>query len=533
VLLRGVLEPKAGNCEVPKTAIENKCRDVMGSRLLWITLTLSASCCWVGRVRGLNESDVKTLNEAGVTLLTALTGHNPDSPLPTYEGLTAHGAPAHVHFVLLGAGDDLEAGRQYWSDVIAKTAPLRHERWLQPILQSVDLGDICAIAVQPAQPLQAAFDHRPMAFEQVVALVRTVCQAMVTLANCGLWPLALHPSNVAVMSNGSFVFTPFTEFAFDQNLAGERTEAVAPLDHVQKLVSELADLGLCLPSDAHVLAGIARAICESESGAYAVGEFVLALDSDGTKRLAQREVYTGSGITPTEGAMVEDASELQSLAPQLPRWSAPPRPALQTNNEKPKRNKTLVVAAISGVVVLVGGLALVLNGGDGESGSRLASNTAVTSPPDRTSLPISDKQIDDQDLVLALISQRYERIAELTAQTETSGGSTDKEVPAGKEFAGVAVPDSAVWQQSQGIVNSLLATHTTLESPHVEVSDFRVSQRHDTQLEVEVTYTMTANVRDPNGLTHESSQTTESINLGLRKIDGIWLLETVTALHPE
>lgn len=466
------------------------------------TLLRSAKVRLSRNVRNLSEHDIQQLHDAGMTLLAPLSGHSGDNLLPTYEGLTVHGLNVHIQFLALGQADELEARREYWAEVITRTAQLRHETWFQPILQSVDLGDICAVAVEPGTPLELLAQEERLDLDQAVSLLHAVAQALLTLGHVGIRPLRLRARDLVVAEDRTFRVSPFTEFSFTEG-SGGRQAGSGPLEVILGLLSELSERGLASNDEVNLLSGITRSVSEGETGAYAVGDLILALDSVALRRLA--------GTQPAQGG--------PKLAPTTgPRWRPPAATSVPVR--EPRRNPRRLALAL-GLVGAFAALGFGLYAGVWKGG--LGGGQEATPPSKRVS-PLNRAVTDgtvivnEKSLLTTLVTERFTRIAELSSDDAVT------------QFDGIAVKGGEVWLQSAEIVAALRGSGEELLNPTVELNSVSVTDRTTESMTVEVNYSMASQIKSADGVVAPESTVKENVRFSLLRSSDGWLLETATAI---
>ncbi len=251
----------------------------MGRAPLWTTVNMSEISGGVGCVRNLTQDDLELLIQSGVELGVPLQRPTfmRDSSIPVFDALTSRQEAAHVHFAWLGSGTQADAQREHWQNMIETVGAHTPHIGVQQIRQSVDLEDLCALAVTPARSLVEHLAEAQDPVIEVTLKIRELCTVILRLATAGIHPLELDERHVLIGEHGQLELSAMADLSFGQ------VQEHGSYPSGFQLVSNYLDcIGQHLSTLTHqltVLRGILNAVAEQPDGRTGLGDFVLALSA--------------------------------------------------------------------------------------------------------------------------------------------------------------------------------------------------------------------------------------------------------------
>ncbi|WP_435300268.1 hypothetical protein [Timonella sp. A28] len=439
-------------------------------------------------MRILNESDIATLSQAGIRISAPLPRHNtPTSHIPAHRATTDSGEQVDLHCIWIGEDEQSAHAREYWIRVISTFSELRSEPSIQGIVQSVDLNDLCALAVEPAQPL-AAGKEQNLRTHNVVEVLISVSSALLLLRSLYITPMRLSTQDVVVDNHNNYQLSAQCELSFgNDSLFGNRAEHKSSVDMLIELVAEIQAEKLCIEPQLALVEGSLRAIRERPHSEDALGEVITTLKQinlSSTENTPHHEELNDQWVHPT--ALVQAQRTQKKLIPQIP------KPALW--------------AAIAGIVVVSVSIASYALG--------LQRNT----PPQAIAQqPIVQRSyINDLVyplIVRGLVQQRYTYIAEQSAH------KSDSHEPS-------PILHGEIADHTNTVIQSLRESATTLKNPAITFHSVDLLTQQEHTATVQAYYTVTGT------LMHDKKQPyelTEHVIFEVVNKNGTWVLSTAHA----
>lgn len=229
-------------------------------------------------VRTLSQTDLDTMLSSGLEILTP-TNRSPHSQptwYPTFHGRASNGRSVHVHFEWLGSDPNSGAVRAHWTDLIDLFVELGEDDWLQPIIQTVDLSDSCAIALAPAIDIVDDLTNRPSSLVDLAKRSLDVARLLLAVEQSHVRLLRLDATDVVVTESGETRISARCELA--RTTLNRRTEYASSQALFARWIGDLATTIPTLGTHCAVLSGIQNGLVEGNDPTAGIGNLIIALE---------------------------------------------------------------------------------------------------------------------------------------------------------------------------------------------------------------------------------------------------------------
>ncbi len=455
-------------------------------------------------MRNLTQDDLELLIQSGIELGVPLQrpAFMRDSSIPVFDALTNKQEAAHVHFAWLGSGVEAEAQRDHWQNMIETVGEHNQHVGVQQIRQSVDLEDLCALALTPARSL---VEHLAKAQDPVSELpvrIRELCTVILRLGTAGIHPLDLDERHVLIGERGQLELSAMADLSCGQ--VQERGSYPSGFLLVSKYLDCVGRHLSSLNNQVTVLRGILNAVVEQPEGRTGLGDFVLALSTH--INMAR----------PEESTSATDRSSGT--------WSR--QLALENQHQRTqRRRKTGVVVAVSlacAALIPLAAHAVSNKGSVTPSDGSASPSSSSTVPAQSVAQPAQEA---DQATTSSLDVPTIEQLLTERLNTVAAASATKEQV----DLAQVYVLGSEAERDELQRIEHLRGSKIVITAPELTVTEAEMHPVVDEQEPIRtviVSYDMSYEMTTPQG--SEVLTETERTTLELQATENGWRINLAT-----